>query len=56
MRKSHVPGFQLSSLIPACISSAELVRRFIWRFVKYVASQFPPLVSQTRDTTRATRK
>ena len=25
----------------------ELIKRFVWRFVKYVRSQFPPLASHT---------
>ena len=46
--------FKLSNVVLIAISSAELIRRFVWRFLKY--SQFPPLASQIRDTTRATHK
>ena len=51
MSKSHVPAIKSC----ACISSAELVRRFHMEICE-VHSQIPPLVSQIYDTTRATCK
>ena len=53
MRKSRVLGIESRG----CMHSEELVRRFVWGFVKYSSEcQILSLVSQISNTTRASRK